>query len=91
MYLPVDEVRAEFDAALGADRPIVLSAPTGSGKSTRLPLWMAEQLDGPILVVEPRRVACRSLAGWLSEQRGERVGETIGYTVRFDDRTSDST
>jgi ATP-dependent helicase HrpB len=91
MRLPVDDVKDQFIAALGADRPVVLTAPTGSGKSTRLPLWMSEELDGPVLVVEPRRVACRSLAGWLSEQRGEAVGTTIGYTVRFDDRTSKQT
>jgi ATP-dependent helicase HrpB len=91
MHLPVDEVRDQFVAALGTNEPIVLTAPTGSGKSTRLPLWMAEELDGPVLVVEPRRVACRSLAGWLSEQRGEPVGTSIGYTVRFDDKTSKQT
>ncbi|QDG52680.1 ATP-dependent RNA helicase [Persicimonas caeni] len=91
MQLPVDAVREEFESALGAGAPLIVTAPTGSGKSTRLPLWMAERLDGPILVVEPRRVACRSLAGWLSEGRGEPVGKTIGYTVRFDDRTSDAT
>jgi ATP-dependent helicase HrpB len=91
MQLPVDEVRGQFIAALGTKRPVVLTAPTGSGKSTRLPLWMAEEFDGPVLVVEPRRVACRSLAGWLSEQRGEPVGTSIGYTVRFDDSTSRDT
>lgn len=90
-YLPVDDIRADFEQALGNRAPVIVTAPTGSGKSTRLPLWMDEALDGPILVVEPRRVACRSLAEWLSQQRGERVGATIGYTVRFDDRTSDET
>lgn len=94
--LPVDEVRPQVVSALRAQAleasaPLVVTAPTGSGKSTRIPLWMADELDGPILVVEPRRVACRSLAGWLSEQRGERVGQTIGYTVRFDDRRSEET
>ncbi len=89
--LPVDAVHGEFVEALSAARPVVITAPTGSGKSTRIPLWMADALDGPILVVEPRRVACRSLAGWLSEQRGEPVGRSIGYAVRFDERTSDHT
>jgi ATP-dependent helicase HrpB len=90
-YLPVDDIRGEFDAVLSRNAPVIVTAPTGSGKSTRLPLWMDEELDGPILVVEPRRVACRSLAEWLSKQRGEQVGTTIGYTVRFDDRTTDAT
>ncbi|MGM0558121.1 MAG: helicase-related protein, partial [Myxococcota bacterium] len=89
--LPVDEIRPDFEEALASGSPVIITAPTGSGKSTRLPLWMDESLDGPILVVEPRRVACRSLAQWLSKGRGEKVGQTIGYTVRFDDRTSDET
>jgi len=89
--LPIDEVRGEFERALADEGPTTVVAPTGSGKSTRLPLWMAESLEGPILVVEPRRVACRSLAEFLAEQRGERAGETIGYRVRFDDSTSEQT
>lgn len=94
MQLPVDEIRAVFLDALSGPAPIIVTAPTGSGKSTRLPLWMADACDSddkPVLVVEPRRVACRSLAGWLSEQRGEKVGHSIGYRVRFDDRTSNQT
>lgn len=91
LTLPVDEIRADFLDALDASKPTIVTAPTGSGKSTRLPLWMADACvanERPILVVEPRRVACRSLAAWLSEQRGEKVGQSIGYRVRFDDRTS---
>lgn len=89
--LPVDVLREDVRLALDADRPLVVTAPTGSGKSTRLPLWLAEDVPGPVLVVEPRRVACRALAVWLAEQAGERVGERIGYRVRFEDRTSDQT
>ncbi len=89
--LPIDEEEGEFVEALGAEGPTVTVAPTGSGKSTRLPLWMDDELDGPVLVVEPRRVACRSLAEYLAGQRGEQAGESIGYRVRFDDCTSERT
>ncbi len=89
--LPIDDVREEFLATLDGTTPTITVAPTGSGKSTRLPIWMEESLDGPMLVVEPRRVACRSLAGYLASQRGEEAGESIGYRVRFDDCTSDRT
>ncbi len=85
--LPVDDARTDFDAALATGRPMVVVAPTGSGKSTRLPLWLADEEKGTVLVVEPRRVACRSLATYLSETIGESVGESIGYRVRFDDTT----
>lgn len=47
---------------------------------------MADELGVRVVVVEPRRVACRSLARFLAGQRGEPVGESIGYAVRFDSR-----
>jgi len=71
--------------------PLVISAPTGSGKSTRVPLWCYEALKRPVLVVEPRRVACRSLARWLSQQCGEPLGRFIGYVVRFEEVASQET
>ncbi len=89
--LPVDEARQDFNDALDTGRPLVVVAPTGSGKSTRLPLWLADRCGETVLVVEPRRVACRSLATYLSGLIDERVGQSIGYRVRFDDRTSKQT
>lgn len=84
--LPVDAIRPDFVAALTQDtQPLIVTAPTGSGKSTRLPGWIAEALDAPVLVIEPRRVACRSLATFLAQQAGEEVGASIGYSIRFED------
>ena len=56
-----------------------------------VPLWCAELSDRPTLVLEPRRVACRSLARWLSKLRGEPLGTSVGYTVRFEDVGSATT
>jgi ATP-dependent helicase HrpB len=88
MQLPVDEIRPEFDARYATQtRPLIVTAPTGSGKSTRLPLWMRDGCTSPqgrVLVIEPRRVACRALATFLAKQAGEKVGESIGYNVRFE-------
>ncbi len=86
--LPVEAIRADFDTACVPGRALIVCAPTGSGKSTRLPLWLDARCERPVLVVEPRRVACRALATWLSSQRGEPVGESIGYSVRFEERRS---
>ena len=69
---------------------MVIVAPTGSGKSTQVPPWCAALSDKPVLVVEPRRVACRSLARWVAQQRGEPLGHSVGYTVRFEDVGSDT-
>lgn len=84
MKLPIDEIEDEVRRAVGAPKPVIVTAPTGSGKSTRLPIWLADG-GSMVLVIEPRRVACRALATFLAEQRGESVGESIGYTVRFED------
>lgn len=89
--LPVDDARDDVERGLARGRPLVVVAPTGSGKSTRLPLWLADETKGTVLVVEPRRVACRSLATYLSEIIGESVGQSIGYRVRFDDTSSRNT
>ena len=89
--LPIDVINDDFSKALLARRPIVVTAPTGSGKSTRLPLWLCRHFQGPILVIEPRRVACRSLADYLSTSIGEKVGQTFGYKIRFSDCSDDDT
>ena len=88
--LPVALLRSAFQTAV-VKQPVVLTAPTGSGKSTMVPLWCAELSDRPVLVVEPRRIACRSLARWLSKLKGEPLGNSVGYTVRFEDVSSKAT
>jgi ATP-dependent helicase HrpB len=75
--LPVTAVRAEFELAL-ARGPVVVTSPTGSGKSTEVPRWC----QAPVLVVEPRRLACRSLAARVAELQGSALGEAVGYVVR---------
>ncbi|HKJ71080.1 MAG TPA: helicase-related protein [Gammaproteobacteria bacterium] len=86
--LPIDSLKDDFRAAL-ADGHVVVEAPTGSGKSTRLPLWCAE--DGPVLVIEPRRMAARSLARYVADLDGSAVGERVGYAVRFEARVGAAT
>ncbi len=86
--LPITELKQTFQDAI-AKGPVVVVAPTGSGKSTQIPPWCAALSDTPVLVVEPRRVACRSLARWVAQQRREPLGHSIGYTVRFEDVSSE--
>jgi ATP-dependent helicase HrpB len=82
--LPIFAVRAALLEAL-AKGPLVVSSPTGSGKSTEVPRWC----PGPVLVIEPRRVACRSLAARVSELEGTPLGERVGYVVRDESVTSE--
>jgi ATP-dependent helicase HrpB len=89
--LPIDEIRAEFERRLQASNRLVVTAATGAGKSTRVPVWLAERCGGLILVVEPRRIACDALADFLSAERGEATGGWFGSRVRFADRSSERT
>lgn len=87
--LPITALKETFQEAIPKG-PVVIVAPTGSGKSTQIPPWCAALSDASVLVVEPRRVACRSLARWVAQQHGEPLGQSIGYTVRFEDVSSDA-
>ncbi len=86
--LPIHAVRETFDSALGRG-PVVVSSPTGSGKSTEIPRWATTR--GRVLVVEPRRVACRSLAARVADLERTALGTTVGYTVRDESVASDAT
>jgi ATP-dependent helicase HrpB len=66
---------------------VLLKAPTGSGKSTAVPGMLVDAgITGKILVIEPRRMAARLLAGWVARQRRATLGHEVGYAVRFDTR-----
>lgn len=86
--LPIDEHYQSFQNAL-ENGHVVVTADTGSGKSTRLPLWASTR--SPTLVIEPRRVACTALAGYLAKQQGSKPGDQVGYAIRFDARYSSTT
>ncbi|KOO10452.1 DEAD/DEAH box helicase, partial [Vibrio xuii] len=86
--LPIDPLKSHFLAQL-SENHLIVEADTGSGKSTRLPLWASEH--GRVLVVEPRRIACTSLAQFLAEQKQERLGTSIGYAIKLDNQCDDNT
>ncbi|KJG58948.1 DEAD/DEAH box helicase [Photobacterium kishitanii] len=86
--LPIDSIKSDFLAAL-SQQHIVVEAETGSGKSTRLPLWAAEL--GRVLVVEPRRVACTSLAEYLTTKAANPSLISVGYAIRFEQHFDAST
>ncbi len=86
--LPIDSLLPEAVAALRAGSSLVLEAPPGAGKTTRLPpALLAAGLAGAgeIVVLEPRRLAARMAAKRVAEELGERPGETAGWQVRFED------
>ncbi|MBC7792093.1 MAG: ATP-dependent helicase HrpB, partial [Clostridia bacterium] len=90
--LPVDQLRDPIISALESRGLLVLEAPPGAGKTTRVPGFLLDSgLKGEIIVVQPRRIAARMAARFVAAERGERVGETIGYQVRFEEAVSAAT
>lgn len=92
--LPIVQVIPEVQSLLETETTLILHAPPGAGKSTLLPLTILEEnfLQGKkILMLEPRRLAAKSIAYRMAELLGEEVGETVGYRIRFESVLSSKT
>ncbi|WP_132985977.1 ATP-dependent helicase HrpB [Luteimonas terricola] len=94
LLFPIDELIPAIRESLAVHPRLVLEAPPGAGKTTRVPLAL---LDAPwlagrrIVMLEPRRVAARAAAGFMASSLGEDVGQTVGYRIRFENRISAAT
>ncbi|CAH6864250.1 DEAD/DEAH box helicase [Vibrio chagasii] len=86
--LPIDSYQSTFHQQI-ADSHLVVEAETGSGKSTRLPIWASQH--GRVLVVEPRRIACTSLAKFLAKESGEKLGSKVGYAIKLEAQYNEQT
>ncbi len=91
MDLPIDEVLEDLRAALAAEGRVVLQAPPGAGKTTRVPLALLDRVAGRIVMLEPRRLAARAAAERMAETLGEPVGLTVGYAMRGERVVSEAT
>jgi ATP-dependent helicase HrpB len=91
--LPIDVVLQELLAKLREQPSAVVRAPTGTGKTTRVPpaLLDARLSPGRLFVVEPRRLAARAAARRMAQERGQKLGEDVGYHVRFDRQVGPNT
>ena len=91
---PIDPLLPAIGESLAVHPRLVLEAPPGAGKTTRVPLALrdAPWLQGQrIVMLEPRRVAARAAAGFMARSLGEDVGQTVGYRIRFENRVSAAT
>lgn len=94
MSFPVLSVLSEVKEKLTSHNIVILEAPPGAGKSTVLPLHLLDlpfMANRKIVMLEPRRLAARSVAMRMADVRKENVGETIGYRVRFESRITSAT
>src|SRR5215831_14883692 len=89
--LPIWQIHAEIVETLRRGNRLVLVAPTGSGKTTQVPQMLVDAGlagDKKIVVLQPRRVAARTVAARVAWERKVRLGGEVGYQIRFDDQTS---
>lgn len=95
--VPVDAILPALMHALQASSRAILVAPPGSGKTTRVPLYLAgligeiSALPGKILVLEPRRLAARSASRYMARMLGQTIGEQVGFRVRLENKVSGDT
>ena len=92
--LPIDAILDDLKTVLNSRPNAVVTAPPGSGKTTRIPLALLNEdwLKGKrILMLEPRRLAARTASRYMAASLGQQVGETVGYRVRFDARVGPKT
>lgn len=92
--LPIDDLLPELPAALRSGSTLIVQAPPGAGKTTRIPPALLDQKlvsSRQILVLQPRRVAARSTARRMAEERGTPLGGEVGYQIRFESRVSAAT
>ena len=91
--LPIINYRSQILSALASGKSLIVTAPPGTGKSTQIPQFFADQSTSrkKLLVLEPRRIAARALAYRVSEELGVACGGKAGYQVRFERKASPDT
>ena len=92
--LPIYEIERDIIARLKTNRRLILSAPTGSGKSTQVPQMLLRHGllgDGQVVILQPRRLATRLLAARVAQELGVQLGNEVGYQIRFENVTSPQT
>lgn len=92
--LPITEVISDVKEYLDKGNTLIVTAPPGAGKSTLLPLALMEEqwLQGKkILMLEPRRLAAKTIASRMASLLNDEVGKKVGYRIRFDNCVSEDT
>jgi ATP-dependent RNA helicase HrpB len=92
--LPIFEIERQLFETLTTQKRLVLTAPTGSGKSTQVPQMLLDGgllRNGQVTVLQPRRLPTRMLATWVAQTRNVKLGREVGYQIRLDNVTSPAT
>src|SRR5512141_1641862 len=92
--LPIYDIEAQVVSSLREVRRLIVSAPTGSGKSTQVPQMLLDRGllgTGQVVILQPRRLAARLLAARVARERQAELGGEVGYQIRFENVTSAGT
>ena len=92
--LPIRDIIEDVRQKLALNNTMIVHAPAGAGKSTILPLALLDKQvfeNKKILMLEPRRLAVRTIAHRMSHLLGQNIGETVGYRIRFDNNVGPDT
>ena len=92
--LPIWEIHSQIIESLRSGNRLILSAPTGSGKTTQVPQMLLQGGllgDGQVVILQPRRLAARLLATRVAQELGVKLGREVGYQIRFENVTSAET
>jgi ATP-dependent helicase HrpB len=89
--LPIDSLLPQILNALEHHPSLVIEAPPGAGKTTRVPPALLYRVKGEVLVLEPRRLAARLAARRVAGELGETIGESVGFQIRFEDTSGPRT
>ncbi|MDM8540342.1 ATP-dependent RNA helicase HrpA [Desulfococcaceae bacterium HSG9] len=87
--LPITAKKDEIISAISANRVVIISGETGSGKTTQIPKFCmaaGRGVDGLIGCTQPRRIAAITVANRIAEELGQKAGQSVGYKIRFQDR-----
>src|SRR5689334_11329641 len=92
--LPIYETESALVAAVRDVKRLIVSAPTGSGKSTQVPQMLLDHGllgEGQVVILQPRRLAARLLAARVAWERKAQLGREVGYQIRFENVTGPET
>ncbi len=92
--LPIYEIETALVAQLRQQPRAIVTAPTGSGKSTQVPQMLLDRGllgAGQVVILQPRRIAARLLAARVAHERHVQLGGEVGYQIRFEDVTTTAT
>ncbi len=92
--LPIDAVLPRIAVSLATIPNLVIVAPPGAGKTTRVPIALLNEpwaQNGKLILLEPRRLAARAAAGRMAATLGETIGETVGLRMRLETKVSAKT